>query len=124
MLKRYLICVVALISYCICLADTTICKIGDNGDTVEAQSAEFVGNSKVCVSLANDSNFSAANVTVTIEVTYKYGGSKITKDYSGKIMVHPQSTATLNIPISENAGSSYHPYSVKVISISGTKCKQ
>lgn len=122
-MNRLFVLAVAVISYCFCFADTT-CRIGETNDTVEAQSVELKGNSQVCVSLGNDSGSNAANVCVTVEVTYKWGNRVNTKTYEGKALVLPQSTTTVTIPISEsNGGSDYTPHSVKIVSLTGSKCQ-
>ncbi len=124
MMNRIILCIVALWGYIVCYADTT-CKLNANGDTVEAMSATIDGtNSCVNVSLGNDSNDVAANVTVTIEVQYKwnsYNGDKIT--YMGKTQVGPQQTVTLTIPIKATSGDDrYIPANVTIVSVTGSKC--
>lgn len=99
-----------------------VCKISNNGDTVEAMSALFASDNKsVIVSLANDSSDAAANVTVKIEVIYKLGYNTKTATYENKIQVGPQSSIDLKIPISDSLGS-YKPESVRVLSVTGGKC--
>lgn len=105
------------------------CVISDNGDTVEAFSAIIdTRNNTVEVTLGNDSKDIAANVTVTVAVTYRnslyVGGKTATTEYSGKTQVAPQSTQKLTLSISEsyNNDKNYKAESVKVVSVSGRKC--
>lgn len=119
---RLVICLVALMSYLACFADTT-CKISGDGDTVEVLSAILdQPNNTVNVSLGNDSNNIAANVTVTIEVGYSGNGGK--KTYTGKVIVRPQQEVVLPIKIDAyRINSKYIPIKVDVVSLTGTKCQ-
>lgn len=119
MVSRILFCVIAIISCFTCFADTT-CKISENGDTVEVQSAVFNGDSEVTVSLGNDSNMIAANISVTIEVDY---GGNYKKQYTGKTQVGPMQSKDMNIRIDSSYGNR-SPKTVTVVSISGSKCRE
>lgn len=123
MVYRILVCLVAFWAYFVCSADTT-CKLNNEGDTVEALSATIdKDNSCVKVSLGNDSNDVAANVTVTIEVKYRWNIYDKPLTYTGKIQVGPQQTVVLTIPINATAGDDrYVPNSVTVVSVTGSKC--
>lgn len=117
MIYRILFCAIAFLSSFACYADTT-CKISKDGDTVEAQSAELVGDNAVVVVLGNDSNMIAANVSVTVEVDY---GGNYKKQYTGKTQVHPMQSIDLKIPI-ESIYGQRSPKSVTVVSVTGSKC--
>ena len=98
-------------------ANAQVCKISNSNDNVEVFSCRLSGD-KAVVTLSNDSNDITANVTVTVEVNY---GSNVKRTYSDKIRVEPGPSATLEIPI-EPKVSSNTAKSVKVVSITGTKC--
>lgn len=104
-----------------------VCKISDQGDNVEIFDATIIGND-VVVTVANDSKDIAANVTVTVEVTYEhvYGGGRTAKEtLSGKGTIYPSSqvnqSQTIKIRIPQK--DKYEPTSVRPTGISGTKCR-
>lgn len=97
-----------------------VCKISSSNDNVEVFSATIVNGSSVAVTVGNDSQDISANVTVEVIVTYE--SSNYTKTYTGKKVARPNTETVIEIPIA----TSYYerkPTSVKVTSISGTKCQ-
>ena len=104
--------------------DAQVCKISNSNDNVEVFSASIVDDSKVKVTVGNDSQDISANVTVEVVVTY--GNKTFTKTYSGKKIAKPNSETVITIPISSTYSSSIssRPTSVTVSGISGTKCQQ
>lgn len=103
--------------------DAQVCKISNSNDNVEVFSASIVDDSKVEVTVGNDSHDISANVTVEVVVTY--GNKTCTKTYSGKKIAKPNSETVITIPISSTYSStiSNRPTSVTVSGISGTKCQ-
>lgn len=95
-----------------------ICKLNE-GDTVEIQNAWIEGNN-VKVSVINDSNDSSANVTVTVEITYKYGNLTEKETLTGKDIAYALKSTTITIPFT--APKNYTAVSVTPVSITGTKC--
>lgn len=130
MLRQAIISVVVFLCLAANCAFGQTCVISDNGDTVEAFSAILDAQSNtVEVTLGNDSKDTAANVTVTVEVTYRNprytgGGKTATAEYSGKTQVGPQSTKKMTLSISDSYDNdkNYKAESVKVVSVSGSKC--
>lgn len=100
------------------VANAQVCKISETNDNVEVFSC-FLDGEHVSVTLSNDSENIKANVTVTVEV--QYGNGTLTKSFTGKIMAKPGGSTDLKIPIDPKF-KGYSPSSVKVTSISGTKC--
>lgn len=124
-MKNLLITAFLLFITCtICSIQAQVCKISNSNDNVEVFSAFIIDNSRVEVSVGNDSQSISANITVEIEVTYTSGSSNKTLKYTGKTVAKPNDETTINIPIknSHPDNSNYKPSSVKVIGISGTKC--
>ena len=60
-----------------------VCKINESGDNVEVFSAIIESENTVAVTVGNDSQDISANVTVTVEVTYKKGNAKHTQSFTG-----------------------------------------
>ena len=106
------------------IAEAQVCKISNSNDNVEVFSASIVDNSKVVVTVGNDSQDISANVTVDVTVTYGYDNYK--KTYSGKTIAKPNTETVITIPISSTYSSSISnkPSSVIVTRISGTKCSE
>lgn len=102
------------------IVEAQVCKISNSNDNVEVFSASIVDNSKVVVTVGNDSQDISANVTVVVVVTYE--SSNYTKNYTGKKVAHPNTETAIEIPI-ETSYYDRKPTSVKVTSISGTKCQ-
>ena len=101
-------------------SDAQVCKISSSNDNVEVFSATIVNGSSVAVTVGNDSQDISANVTVEVIVTYE--SSNYTKTYTGKKVASPNTETVIEIPIA----TTYYerkPTSVKVTSISGTKCQ-
>lgn len=94
-----------------------VCKISGSNDNVEVFSCQLNENN-VDITLSNDSNDIKANVTVTVEVFY---GNNLTKTYTGKVLANPGTSTALSIPI-EGKVNNLTAKSVKVTSLSGTKC--
>lgn len=101
-----------------------VCKISKDNDTVEVTNCSLVGDDKVEVTVENDSNDINANVTVTIEVTYKYGSNEYKESYVGKGRATANNSTVITIPVSANykGYSGYKIHSVSAVSISGSKC--
>lgn len=106
------------------ITEAQVCKISNSNDNVEVFSASIVDNSKVVVTVGNDSQDISANVTVEITVTYGYDNYK--KTYSGKKIAKPNTETVITIPISStySSSNSNKPSSVTVTRISGTKCSE
>lgn len=101
-----------------------VCKISKDNDTVEVTNCTLVGDDTVEVTVENDSNDINANVTVTVEVTYKGPGHTYKKTYTGKKMAKKSGSTLITITIAScyNKDDRYKPYSVKATGITGTKC--
>lgn len=98
------------------VANAQVCKVSGTNDNVEVFSC-VLSDGNVVVTLSNDSKDIKANVTVKVEVLY---GGYFAETFEGKVMSCPGSTE-LKIPIKPKV-KGYTPSSVKVTSISGTKC--
>jgi len=110
-----------LIMLCSCyMVEAQVCKISNSNDNVEVFSASIVDGSKVVVTVGNDSQDISANVTVTVVVTYE--SANYTKTYFGKKVARPNTETAIEIPIATTYVDR-KPTSVKVESISGTKCQ-
>lgn len=110
------------------MADTKVCQISGTLDTVEIFSDYYDSqNDKLIVSLSSDSQ-QAANVKITVEVTYKNINNSNTKTmpYTRPFLAKPsQSTVCeMTIPksIVEN-GATYAFVSYKITGLTGTKCQ-
>ena len=81
-------------------------------------------NSMVEITVSNDSQQNSANVTVLLEVTYKYGSIKQKESYEGKGLAKANSSSIITIPINPNwnGNTRYTVDSVAILSISGSKC--
>lgn len=99
-----------------------VCKINESGDNVEVFSAIIESENTVAVTVGNDSQDISANVTVTVEVTYKKGNAKHTQSFTGKGIAKPNQETIIRISIPAEDKSGYKPYSVKVTGITGNKC--
>jgi hypothetical protein len=107
-------------------ANAQSCAISGAEDesTVEVQSCYLSGD-KVIVNVINDSKDIAANVTVSVTVTYKFGTLTKTENYSGKNIALARISTSIEIPVSKelSADTRFTAYSVTATSVSGTKCK-
>ena len=124
-MKKCLMILVALIGFGISVnAQSCVIKETNDGSTCEVQSCYLSGDN-VIVNVINDSKDIAANVTVNVTVTYKYGISTKTKQYSGKDVSIARVPLKIEIPISTTHPEhySYVADSVVATSISGTKCE-
>lgn len=121
-MKKSVFIVLLLLLVC-GVVDAQVCKISNSNDNVEVFSASLVDNSKVEVTVGNDSQDISANVTV--EVVVIYGNKNYTKTYSGKKIAEPNRETIITIPISQTYSSNIpnEPTSVSVSKISGTKCQ-
>lgn len=106
------------------MANAQVCKISETGDNVEVFSAVIEDGNTVVVTVGNDSQNNSANVTVTVEVTYKSPTGSATHNYSytGKIIAKPNQESIVRIRIPESDRTGYKPIKVKVTKIEGTKC--
>jgi hypothetical protein len=123
-MKNFILIFAILISFGIS-ANAQSCVISGaaDGSTVEIQSC-YLNDDNVIVNVINDSKDIAANVTVSVEVTYKYGNATKTCSYSGKEISLARVPTKIEIPITkEYPSAGYVANSVKAISVSGTKCK-
>ena len=99
-----------------------VCKISGSNDNVEVFSAEFANEEKtlVNVTVSNDSKDIHANVTVTVEVTYKNG---VKKTFVGKDLAKPQTTTQINVKIDPYLNNTSNPAtSVECTQITGAEC--
>lgn len=105
-------------------ASAQTCRIsGTNGDTIEVFESSLNGNT-INVTLSSDSQ-SAANVEVTVEVTYvnKYNlSSKETQTYSKKCLARPSQSTLVSITVPETINNTFTLSDYKVKSITGVKC--
>ena len=134
MKKNLVILLVALIGFGFA-ANAQSCVIsGTNNSTVQVQDSYVSGKGPAVVVVSNDDNVNAANVTVTIEVTYScfvpgnsgLGRSSYTKTFTGSRRAAALSNTEIRIPLGTWTKGSYtcdEPISVRVISISGQKCQ-
>lgn len=101
-----------------------MCKISETNDSVEVFSFTIKDNSKVEVTVSNDSQQNSANVTVSIEVTYKNGSLTQKESYEGKGLAKAHSSSIITIPINPNwnGNTRYTIDSVVVLGIRGSKC--
>jgi len=99
-----------------------VCRISNSNDNVEVFSCYLTeNNSIVSVTVGNDSQDNAANVTVTVEVTYRWGNATKTKTYTGRGLAKANTTTEIKISISPEIGE-YKAASAQAKQISGTKC--
>lgn len=107
------------------ITEAQVCKISGAGDNVEVFSARIENGNTVVVTVGNDSQNISANVTVTVEVTYKYsnGNSPVKLTKEGKVIAKPNQESVITIRIPEQDKNGRIPTSVKVTNISGTKCQ-
>lgn len=120
-MKIKLILILALVGF-FSTVSAQVCKINESGDNVEVFSAIIEGENTVVVTVGNDSRDISANVTVTVEVTYKKGNSIHTYNYTGKKIAQPNQETIIKISIPAEDKNGYKPYSVKVTGITGNKC--
>ena len=117
---------VAVVSFFGLAASAQTCRIsGTNGDTIEVFESSLSGNT-INVTLSSDSQ-SAANVEVTVEVTYTRPtyGEKDTRVFSKKCLARPSQSTLVSITVPETIEvkgwkSELSGYTVK--SITGVKC--
>ena len=123
-MKKFFLILVATIGLAIS-TNAQVCNIsGDSdGGTVEVQSCYIQGD-KVIVNLINDSKDIAANVEVTVKVTYTNYGYSETKDYKGKGTSIARVPLQIEIPISSTypGKDNYVATSVIVTGVTGSKC--
>ena len=103
-------------------AQAQVCKIkgSTTNDNVEVYSYVLVNNnSAVNVTVGNDSQNTAANVTVTVKITYEYG---YTLQFTGRGLAKPNGTTDIVVPIKATHNNNKIK-TVEVISITGTKCE-
>ena len=117
-MKKMLFTLVTIL--CVTLStQAQVCKISQSNDNVEVFSCNLVdNNSAVAVTVGNDSQNISANVTITVEVTYN---NAIKKTYSTKVIAQPNQTTDVKICIDDKVNN-VTAKSVKVISLTGTKC--
>ena len=98
-MKKLLLIVFAICSFATVNAQT--CKIVGSTDnsSIEVINEYWEKDSTYAVFLSNDSSTIAANVTVTIEVTYKYGSATKTAQFSGKCKVIALGETKCQIPV-------------------------
>ena len=104
-----------------------VCKISNDNDNVEVYSAALDGGT-VKVTVGNDSQNIAANVTVRVKVAYC---GNISKEFSSVGYAKPNGTSVIEIPVDREVlkpnclgtNCRCNAQSVEVISISGTKCQ-
>lgn len=122
MKKVFLLLLLAL-GFCE-FTEAQVCKISETGDNVEVFSAVIEDGNTVVVTVGNDSQNNSANVTVTVEVTYKSPTGSATHNYSytGKIIAKPNQESIVRIRIHESDRNGYKPIKVNVTKIEGTKC--
>lgn len=123
-MKNRIICLTLqmLATVFVCFSQT--CLISNANDTVEIENCTLIADNKVEVTVSNDSNDINANVTVSIEVAYKFNSQIFKKNYIGKGMAKKSESTIITIPISScyNGDERYKPYSVSATGISGSKC--
>ncbi len=104
--------------------DAQVCKIiGTTGDTVEVFRSSY-SDGEIKVVLSNDSP-TAANVQVTVSVTYSYFNYVETITYSGKVLAQPLGSSEVSIAVPETInkrGAEYKFSSYSIISVTGNKC--
>lgn len=124
-MKKLLLIVFAICSFATVNAQT--CKIVGSTDnsSIEVINEYWEKDSTYAVFLSNDSSTIAANVTVTIEVTYKYGSATKTAQFSGKCKVIALGETKCQIPVPPtlSSNSNYKADSASIISITGNKCQ-
>lgn len=96
-----------------------------DGSTIEALDGYWDGDNTYVVLLSNDSNIVAANVTVTIEVIYKYGNNSFVEQHSAKTKVMPMGESLCKIYVSRKhpQKSNHFADSVKIVGVTGNKCQ-
>lgn len=116
--------IIFLFAAMVCMAmnaNAQVCRISESNDNVEVFSCYLTdNNSAVAVTVGNDSQNISANVTITVEVSYN---SSLKKTYSAKVIAQPNQTTDIKINIQQKVNN-WEAQSVKVISLTGTKCLQ
>lgn len=100
-----------------------VCKISSTGDNVEVFSAIIENGNTVVVTVGNDSQDNSANVTVSVEVTYKKNNGTHKYNYTGKGIAKPNQETAIKIHVPETDEYGYKAHSVKVVEITGNKCQ-
>ena len=115
---------IAITGFCVTVnAQSCTINGAEDGSTVVVKSCYLSGD-LVTVNVINDSKDIMANITVMVEVTYKWGTSIKTQKYDGNEIALSGVTTKIEIPIDKknNEDNRYDAISVKAISISGKKC--
>jgi hypothetical protein len=123
-MKKFLMILIAIIGFSVTMSAQS-CTINgaDDGSTVAVKSCYMSGDN-VTVNVINDSKDIMANITVTVEVTYKWGSSTKVQRYEGREIALSGVTTKIELPIDKKhtEDNRYEATSVKAISISGKKC--
>lgn len=107
---------------CVCYASPRgeSCSLaGDDGSSIMVVNDSCDGHT-VTLSLENDSNTSAANISVRVKVYYG-SNNNTSQEYTGYSKCSPNSSTPMSISIQPNInGYSYKSYDI--VSVSGRKC--
>lgn len=122
-MKKLLFSLVASL-FVITVSQAQVCKISESNDNVEVYSCYLTNNnSTVTITVGNDSQNIAANVTIEIEVLYKFAsGVSRSRTYTGRGLAKANSTTEIIINILPEIDGGAKPVSVSTKGISGTKC--
>lgn len=110
------------------MADAKVCQISGTLDTVEIFSDYYdAPKEKLIVNLSSDSQ-QAANVKITVEVTYKNDiyNKKKTKTYTQPFRAEPAQSTVCEMLIPKSFkvdGYIYEYESYKITGLTGTKCQ-
>lgn len=117
-MKKFLLSSVMCIATIMCAsARGESCAIsGDAGSSIMVVNDSCDGK-KITLDLENDSNSSAANISVRVKVNY----GQYSREYSGFAKCNANSSTPMSIDIQPNInGASYTNY--EIVSVSGRKC--
>ncbi|MDE5567166.1 MAG: hypothetical protein K2J12_01865 [Muribaculaceae bacterium] len=104
-----------------------ICRIKGTNDTVEVFSKNYdSGLNTLTITFSNDGQ-SAANLTVSVKVTYKLENStiRISKTYSDKHFANANGSSVLKMRIPNSINENNRTYTLEdfeIVSLEGNKC--
>lgn len=103
-------------------ADGESCLISgaNDGSSLLIVSSQKVNNI-IEVTIANDSQTIAANVTITATVSYNWGTRTTTKESTGAGLAMPSSTTIIKIPIEDKIDN--YAFTDYKLSLKSSKCQ-